>query len=356
MLNTNTEDNNVKSETIQDVAFKLVEKQLGQLQQEHESRRQSILVLGSRGVGKSTVINKFLDREENLRPTLALQFSFGRRSRSTEYEQKQVLNIWEVGSLRNTEQLTELTFKNQNQRNFSVIIMIDLSQPHCMFADIEEAYEHLKNASAKLISNGEDSIVNKATATTVEQIQFPVVIVGGKYDLFMNFEPELKKQVSRCLRSTAHLIGAALIFYSSKIQKLVKTLRDTISYLGFGTPSRPFRLQTTDYNDALSIWFGTDSWKDINRGEEFKDLQEININFSSKVPQNPSVSNESISSHNPEHAVTVNPTKDPAFYESVIDEMRAQKDVELEEIARDTNLRHKFEILSGHTKQNAHFN
>uniref|UniRef100_A0A1B0FF89 Cytoplasmic dynein 2 light intermediate chain 1 n=1 Tax=Glossina morsitans morsitans TaxID=37546 RepID=A0A1B0FF89_GLOMM len=347
MFSTIIDDSHVKSESIQDVAFKLVEKQLGQLQQQHESKGRSILLLGSRGVGKSTIINKFLDREENPRPTLALQFSYGRRSRSTEYGQKQVLNIWEVGSLRNTEQLIEVTLKGQNLSSFAVIIMIDLSQPHCMFADIDEACGHLRDVSTKLSANSEKLITNKTTTTTIEKIPFPVVIVGGKYDIFMNFEPEIKKQVCRCLRSTAHLIGAALLFYSSTTQKLVKTLRDTIIYIGFGSPSRPFRLQITDYNDALSIWFGTDSWEDINRGEEFKNLQQINEHFSSKVPQHPSLNDDSTSLDNSENAA-VNPSKDPGFYESVIDEMRAQKDEELQEIVRDTKLRHKFETLSDH--------
>ncbi|KAL9925807.1 cytoplasmic dynein 2 light intermediate chain 1 [Glossina fuscipes] len=347
MFNTITDDSHVKSETIQDVAFKLVEKQLGQLQQQRESKGRSILLLGSGGVGKSTIINKFLDRDENPRPTLALQFSYGRRSRSSEYGQKQVLNIWEVGSLRNTEQLVEVTLKGQNLSTFAVIIMIDLSQPHCMFADIEKAYGHLRDILSKLSANSEKLITKKTTAMTVEKIPFPVVIVGGKYDLYMNFEPEIKKQVCRCLRSTAHLIGAALFFYSSTTQKFVKTLRDTIIYLGFGSTSRPFRLQTTDYNDALSIWFGTDSWEDINRGEVLENLQQINENFSSKVPQHPSLNDDSMSSANSEHAI-VNPSKDPGFYESVIDEMRAQKDEELQQIVRDTKLRHKFETLSDH--------
>ena len=41
------------------------------------------------------------------------------------------------------------------------------------------------------------------------------MILGGKYDLFQNFDPEKKKIVCRALRFFSHHHGAALQFYRS---------------------------------------------------------------------------------------------------------------------------------------------
>ncbi len=41
----------------------------------------------------------------------------------------------------------------------------------------------------------------------------PLVIVGGKYDLFQNIESENKKVVCKALRFLAHNYGATLQFY-----------------------------------------------------------------------------------------------------------------------------------------------
>lgn len=136
----------------------------------------------------------------------------------------------------------------------------------------------------------------------------------------------------------AHLIGASLLFYSSKVQKLAKTLRDTISHLGFGSPSNPFRVHNTDYNDAVSIWFGTDCWQQITPlGAQ--NLQSIQTNFLTEVPQQHQENSKEKCKHN-------DPAKDPGFRESIIDEMRAQKNEELEGLIKDVQLRSKFQRVA----------
>ena len=50
--------------------------------------------------------------------------------------------------------------------------------------------------------------------------RLPLVILGGKYDIFQNFDPEKKKIVCRALRFFSHHHGAALQFY-----RLVTALR-----------------------------------------------------------------------------------------------------------------------------------
>jgi len=263
------------------------------------------------------------------------------------------LNVWELGSLDNAEQLLEVPMRTHGLQQLSAFIMVDLSQPERVWADLECSYRGLRDTAQRLLQLATPQLredlerralervkhVNQ-DLSTLELLPFPVVIVGGKYDIFMDFEPALKKHICRCLRSMAHLVGGAVLFYSQKLPKLAKVLRDTISHLGFGSPTNPFRAHVTDYNEALSIWFGTDSWSQIGIGEAgFLSVERIGATLSVEVPQ--------LQLEKQKQQVPLDPAKDAGFRESLIDEMRSQKDDELAGIMRDVLLRGKFESVQG---------
>ncbi|XP_073822898.1 cytoplasmic dynein 2 light intermediate chain 1 [Musca autumnalis] len=341
---TTTNNDSTKPETIQDIAFKLAEEQLQQLQLDGP-RERTLFLLGSKNVGKTTVINSFFDREETPRPTLALDYSYARKTGGV---QKQICHIWELGSL--DRQLAEVPLRSHGLENLSCVIMLDLSQPQRLWYDLKESYEILRTYADKLLQRaeedgGEEKLRRRIKKdhpdlATLDLMPFPVIIVGGKYDLFIGAEPEIKKHICRCLRSMAHLVGASLLFYSNKIQKLAKTLRDTISHLAFGSPSHPFRSHNTDHNDALSIWFGNDAWDKISPMGGVQTLQSIEAHLNEEIPQ--------VTGETKNHQEKQDPAKDPGFRESVIDEMRAQKDEELRLLIKDSvqqKMRGKFESV-----------
>lgn len=300
------------------------------------------------------VINKYFDRDEqSTRPTLALEYSYGRRMGSG--RMAQVLNVWELGSLDNAEQLLEVPMRTHGLQQLAAFIMLDLSQPQRVWTDLECAYKGLRQTAQRLLQQATPQLredlerralervknVNRDAVGSLELLPFPVVIVGGKYDIFMDFEPALKKHICRCLRSMGHLIGGAVLFYSYKLPKVAKVLRDTISHLGFGSPTNPFRSHVTDYNEALSIWFGSDSWTQIGIGETaMLSVEHIGATLSVEVPQLQLEKQK-------QQQLPQDPAKDAGFKESLIDEMRAQKDEELAGIMRDVLLRGKFESVAG---------
>ncbi|XP_014093107.1 cytoplasmic dynein 2 light intermediate chain 1 [Bactrocera oleae] len=337
-----------KRETIQEIAIKLAEEQLRTLQLESGPKERTVFVLGSRGAGKSTALHKFFEREDNPRPTLALEYSYGRRTSGT---QKQVLNIWELGALDNAEQLISVPLRTHGLENFAAIIMLDLSQPKRVWPELERIYQALRSTSSKLLSPDEEQMYRERMADRLkkdhndleclELMSFPIVIVGGKYDLFKDFDAELKQHICHCLRSMAHLIGGSVLFYSNKIPKLAKTLRDTISHLGFGSPTHPFRSHVTDSADALSIWFGTDSWDQIGSVGVLS-VERIGALLANEAPQ----LNEVGKKRSAKSKTHINdPAKDPGFRESIIDEMRAQKDKELQALITESQLRGQFETI-----------
>ncbi|XP_058814743.1 cytoplasmic dynein 2 light intermediate chain 1 [Topomyia yanbarensis] len=332
------------SETIQDIAIKLVSEQM-----KNESRltagpsERTIFVLGSKGAGKSTLINKFLDRDDVPRPTLALEYSFGRRTASGQGAQKNICNVWELGSLVNSNQLIEVPVRSNGLTTFSAVIVLDLSQPDRLWTDLECALNGLKQAVNKNCSSHDLVTMlelmkqrvgsDHADLNTLEIVPFPVVIVGGKYDLFQSLDSEIKKHVCRCLRSISHAIGAALIFYTSKNTALSKIIRDTMNHLGFGSPSNPFKSTATDHNGPVVIPFGGDSWERI--GVMPTNSERIGINYSAQIPQ---IGTEQV-------AIPDDPAKDVGFKEKVIDDLRAQKDEELMRLLKDTEIRMKFETV-----------
>ncbi|XP_054743605.1 cytoplasmic dynein 2 light intermediate chain 1 [Anastrepha obliqua] len=335
-----------KRETIQEIAIKLAEEQLRTLQSESGPKERTIFVLGSKSVGKSTVLHKFFDRDDNPRPTLALEYSYGRRTSGT---QKQVLNVWELGALDNAEQLISVPLQTHGLEHFSAIIMLDLSQPNLVWPDLERIYRALHATSNKLLKAEEEQAYRERMAERIKRdhnelesfdlMPFPLIIVGGKYDLFKDFDHELKQSICHCLRAMAHLIGGSVLFYSSKMPKLAKTLRDTISHLGFGSPTNPFRAHVTDCSDALSIWFGTDSWESIGNADVMS-VERIGALLAVEMPQ----LNE-VGKKRKTKARLNDPAKDPGFSESIIDEMRAQKDKELQAIIKESQLRGQFETI-----------
>ncbi|KAI4500953.1 hypothetical protein M0802_004164 [Mischocyttarus mexicanus] len=45
-----------------------------------ETRERSIIIVGSKSVGKTTMINRFLEKDEKPKPTIAMEYSFGRKA------------------------------------------------------------------------------------------------------------------------------------------------------------------------------------------------------------------------------------------------------------------------------------
>lgn len=137
----------------------------------------------------------------------------------------------------------------------------------------------------------------------------------------------------------SHSIGAAMLYYSSKNSTLLKTVRDTFNHFGFGSPLQPFRGTITDYNSPLAIWFGQDSWREI--GISPTNSEHIGLTLNSHIPQNRNDQADVINAEEED-----DPAHDPGFREPVIDELRAQKDEELQKYMRDLEVRKQFEVVS----------
>ncbi|XP_063852228.1 cytoplasmic dynein 2 light intermediate chain 1-like isoform X3 [Scylla paramamosain] len=185
-------------------------------------------------------------------------------------------------------------------------------------AVIPEMKETLEAAAKKRLETGGNSVESEVTPFMV-----PLVIIGGKYDLFQELDPEEKKVICRALRFVAHTHGASLQFFSARDPGLVKKAKEVLSHLAFGTAES--RSLAQDYNKPLLIPAGSDSLTTINLNEALN-LDTWSHKFTAKYPQEGQEGST---------ALPEDPARDPTYAEADVDNLRTQKDEELERIRRE---------------------
>ena len=189
-------------------------------------------------------------------------------------------------------------------------------------------------------------------ADMVNPFLLPLVIVGGKYDEFQDLDPEKKKTVCRAVRFFAHYHGATLQFYSARDAGLVKKARDLLSHHAFS--AEPGKGVSQDYNKPLIIPAWSDSFEAISgsamSGDGRQNLELWKHQFTTHFPQ--SVSRRLVCCYiyhdNPvllqvteRTALPEDPCKDLNFREPLIDELKAQKDEELDRYRREVEQKNR---------------
>ncbi|XP_076028760.1 cytoplasmic dynein 2 light intermediate chain 1 [Oratosquilla oratoria] len=304
-------------------------------------REATLLLLGSKGTGKTTLIQKFLDREEAPRQTLALEYTYGRKGGKTLV--KDVCHLWELGGGTLFTQLLETPMTLRTLPSLTIFLVLDLSQPQHLWHTMETLLQELKNQINNVLNSAsakEQNLREKLMDAAWKRIGedhpdremltpflVPLVIIGSKYDIFQDTEPDGKKVHCRALRFMAHTLGASLHFFSAKDAGLIKKIKELFSHHGFGTA--PGKSIAQDYNKPLIIPAGADSLQLISGTVEDTGAnmtaEAWKHTFTAKFPQ-----------ESAERTVLPeDPSKDPSYAEPDIDNLRAQKDEELERIRRE---------------------
>lgn len=210
------------------------------------------------------MIQRFLDQNEPVKKTLAMEYSFGRKSgRSLS---KDICHVWELAggvvfvNLLNVYlgnffySLTikinlnifpsKFNLKNEyvsgRSKNSTLVLVIDLSSPETLWNVLETIIQtshsilKKKEIAGEFEPNRNKIDQNHEDFEYISPFPVPLIIVGGKYDLFEEIEPDKRKVICRTLRQVAHSLAASLIFYSDKDPGLVKKLKDVFHHHGFG--------------------------------------------------------------------------------------------------------------------------
>ncbi|XP_074653258.1 cytoplasmic dynein 2 light intermediate chain 1-like [Tubulanus polymorphus] len=317
------------------------EESLSKKANNRSSDEASVLVTGSKNSGKTSIILRFLDRDEAPKPTTSLEYTFGRRAKGHNMA-KDVGHIWELGGGIWLSRLIDIPINANTIKSISLVLVLDLSLPNELWITLEKLLQSAKSRINEILSetkgmNIKDELKRRALERVGEDhpdrdlmdlFPIPLVIIGSKYDLFQNFDPEKRKVICKTLRFIAHSKGATLQFCSSKQESLLNKSRTLITHLVFGTAAS--KTLQVDHNKPLMIPAGADSLQQIGSPPLPEgDLGRLNARspldlwkhaFTSSFPQE--------ESSNP--ANVEDPAKDPQYAEIAVDNMRAQKNEELE--------------------------
>lgn len=166
--------------------------------------------------GKTTMIYRFLEKGESKKPTIAMDYSFGRMANKSLvkrkklllfykinwnkykffFQVKDVLHVWEVGSLSSSLISVALTGSGltHSPHNVTFIIMLDLAKPECLMSTLEDCLTAVKSAvkmsyDAKTLGELKEARSRKLNKCkepegTLDVFPFMLIFVGGMYDKF----------------------------------------------------------------------------------------------------------------------------------------------------------------------------
>ncbi|XP_030915487.1 cytoplasmic dynein 2 light intermediate chain 1 [Geospiza fortis] len=340
------------SDTLWDLAIAEVEKRENPDDDDvkpGEVWEKSILFMGNKNGGKTTIILRCLEREESPKPTLALEYTFGRRARRHNTP-KDVAHFWELGGGTSLVELIRIPITVHNIRSFAVVLVLDLSKPNELWTTMESLLQVTRNHVNKILTKLEKTNPEVAAeikqrmwnnlqrdhpdSALVDPFPIPLVIIGSKYDIFHEFDSEVRKIISKTLRFVSHYYGASLVF-TSKSEALLLKARAFINHLAFGYDKS--KSVSVDPSKPLFIPAGLDSMSQIGPPPASdSDLGKMRANtplelwkkvFEKTFP--------------PKSCSDLQDTKDPAqdsqYAEYEVDVMRAQKNQELEQYKRNAS-------------------
>ncbi|XP_026688956.1 cytoplasmic dynein 2 light intermediate chain 1 [Diaphorina citri] len=230
-----------------------------------QSQERTLLLIGTKSVGKSTLVFRFLEKNDTPKPTLALEYIYARKSGKT--VMKDICHLWELGSGTSRLEVASLfsSFSLTAQSGFTLVLMLDLSRLNSLWTEAETFLAKFRAIfeSNESVREKRGSFEHFRTADEhrdkglIRTFPVPLILIGGKYDLFENLEPNKKRIAVQCLRYLAHVNGASLLFHSSLDPGLVKRTRDILNHYAFS--SHLASAVNFDYNKPIFVPFGTDS-------------------------------------------------------------------------------------------------
>lgn len=267
---------------------------------ENASSDKSVVFVGEKQSGKSSLIAKLLDEpvKDDMKETTALDYRYGVRIKE---EKKQKFNIYELGKkgtnlllvaevngtcIGGGRVLSSLLSAPLNQfslLNTVICIVVDLSSPgnaiDSLLYWLASIREHIQRAMDDLNKTNPQAIdILKQRAqekwaqhddrNKINYLWVPVVIVGSKFDVFANqYESLRKRSLCLAMRYIAHSNGCDLVFASVK-EKLPTQLFKAMVGRQLFDSSIQARVDK-DHNSALNIYAGSDDFLKIGEPEVF---------------------------------------------------------------------------------------
>ncbi|TPX48015.1 hypothetical protein SeMB42_g02012 [Synchytrium endobioticum] len=302
----------------------------------------SLIFVGCKASGKTTIILRLADRDEAPAPTSALEYTFARKTRGMTGA-KDLIHIWEVAGGTRLSDLVKIPITDATIHTITPCVVLDLSRPEGIITTLDHFLALFNERVETLLHGLEKRGSKRPTAlrkhawkkyggehpdqSELKPSPIPLVVIGTKYDLFRDFEPETRKLVCKTLRYAAHINGASLIFTSTKDESSMERCRQLLYHHGFKANAP--KAHIVDHNKPLMVLGGADSLSQIGHPAKSSDKESIGrvkaldwntwkAIYSQRLPQNEVQENDAL--------------KDfvdlPKYREAAIDNVYAQKKAE----------------------------
>ncbi|KAK4469259.1 hypothetical protein MN116_006576 [Schistosoma mekongi] len=300
----------------------------------------TIIFAGNKGSGKSTIINRFLERNESPKPTLALDYTYGRKGIGN-FLTKAVSQIWELGGGLKLSDLLGVVITPNNILSLHLILVIDLSKPEELWdtvdtllnsvsARVDQMLNRLYQKNITRIQNTFKANLRKRIPSNHPDIELlnpfplPLTVLGTKYDILM--------------------------FCSVKDDGLLKKIKAYLNHIAFdGKDLCDAQMET---GKPLMIPVGVDSFSNIGTPPNVDmEIERLTVKsplemwknaFCSKFPQKSALTT---SFNN-----RTDPSKDLQYSESLVDSALKVKHEELESKLHQ-NERHILNLLEQITSE-----
>lgn len=175
--------------------------------QEPLTSERTILVLGERTSGKTTLINSFISqtsKDEETRPTVALEYTYARAPIGIN-STRELGYIYELGGGRLLANLVSVPITAQTLSELLVVVVLDLSQPHKVIDSLLYWVQVIRNRISDILSHLHPKEAQKfqkritkkwskhEDSSRLEPLPVPVLVMASKYDIFCDQESENRK-------------------------------------------------------------------------------------------------------------------------------------------------------------------
>jgi dynein light intermediate chain 2 len=239
-----------------------------------EPKDKTVLVVGARHSGKTSIIYRMLGMSQTPKPSTALEYSYGKRE---DRNATMVAHFWELAHGPELAQLSDVVLTPENIHTALTVIVIDCANPGTMWSSLEFWLRRLDRRAQEIFGkmrSRNSGTPDKLLASLKERIGeghpdldkmrlsgLPIVIVASRLDMWKEDTVKLKTMV-RTLRHMAHLYGACLICTSDREAEAIK-LRALLSHLIFGLPFDNKFVNADHEKGGVLLPAGKDSFVDI---------------------------------------------------------------------------------------------
>ena len=236
-----------------------------------------MLVVGPKQSGKSSLIGAFLQPRkavEKPKATVALEYTYGRRT-ATGGARKDVAHIWELGGGFKMKELVKVPLTMERVPKFAFCIVVDLSRPGDALEflikwmqiakdRVAECMRKMKQEAAKVADGvmlrAKRRLGKNADLSRVNVCAMPIIVVGTKEDMLLGrHDPAKRKELGRALRYVAHANGASFVTLNHKDSRQLDCFRAILNHYLFQT-ARP-KFPKPNLDRPMAVMAGTDSYE-----------------------------------------------------------------------------------------------